>query len=172
MVVGASTGGDEVVHTSLGDESMRTIAMIACCKEKLYAPGDGSAAVSEMYTGQLFKVQLAYARQSLPDTQIYILSAKYGLVGLGQLIESYEQTLNKMNMGQRLTWAWGVDEALAIHCPEVKTVWMMAGQAYRENLVELLERKGIEVLRPHPASLGYGQQVQWYMKQVEGKETR
>lgn len=147
---------------------MRQIALIACCKEKLYAPGEGSAAAGELYIGQLFRAQLAYARHRLPDEQIYILSAKYGLVGVGQQIQSYEQTLNKMNMAQRLTWAWDVERALGRLCPSATIVWMMAGQVYRENLVELLAQRGVVVVQPHPAGFGYGQQVQWYNRELGG----
>lgn len=149
---------------------MSTIALIACCKSK-----DTTLEFQEagnLYTGQLFRAQLAYARQRLPDEGIYILSAKYGLVGLKQIIRPYEQTLNKMNMAERLVWAWDLDRAFSIHCPEAKTVWMLAGQAYRENLAELLEKRGIEVLRPHPAGLGYAHQVQWYREHVEVADGR
>ena len=146
---------------------MKTIALIACCKSKDWSVDIQPA--ENIYTGQLFRAQLAYARRHLPDEQIYVLSALYGLIALDHVIEPYEQTLNKMNMAERLNWAWDVERAWGLHCPEATTVWMMAGQAYRENLVELLARRGGDVVRPHPAGLGYVQQVRWYTQQVQSE---
>lgn len=144
---------------------MTAIALIACCKSKDWSLEPKTP--DKLYTGQLFQAQLAYARQRLPDEQIYILSAKYGLVGLSQPIHPYEQTLNGMDSAERFAWAWEVDASLRYHCSEAKTVWMMAGKKYQEYLAERLGKRDIEILRPHPAAYGYGQQVSWYQQQVE-----
>lgn len=143
---------------------MSTIALIACCKSKDFSLDAQPA--RKVYTGQLFRAQLAYACQRLPDGQIYILSAKYGLLALDELILPYEQTLNRMDAAERYAWAWDVDVTFKYRCPEAKMVWMMAGKKYREYLVKRLEERGIEIVRPHPAGLGYGQQVKWYQQQV------
>lgn len=141
---------------------MSRIALIACCKNKDWSSGFQEA--QTLYTGQLFRAQLAYARQRLPAESIYILSAKYGFVGLEQIVHPYEQTLNQMSLAERGQWANRVVRALKAHIPDVSEVWLMAGQSYRVPLVKLLEHSGIRVLRPHPPRLGYGQQVQWYQR--------
>ena len=57
-----------------------------------------------MYTGELFKKSLAYAK-SLHPRQIYILSAKYGLLKLSDMIEPYNKTLNGANVKEQKKWA-------------------------------------------------------------------
>lgn len=145
---------------------MSTIALIACCKSKDFSLDAQPA--EKIYTGQLFRAQLAYARQRLPDEQIFILSAEYGLIALAHVIKPYERILSRMTHAQRVIWAGGVFRSFSIYCPDAKTVWMMAGRVYREHLVEWFDRGvvGIDVLQPHPAGLGYAQQVKWYQEQV------
>ena len=46
-----------------------------------------------MYQGQLFKKSYLYAIKLNPD-KIFILSAKYGLLELNDIIEPYNITLN------------------------------------------------------------------------------
>lgn len=50
----------------------------------------------DMYVSDLFKKSLEYARRLNP-AKIYILSAKYGLLELDDMIEPYEITLNEMS---------------------------------------------------------------------------
>lgn len=57
-----------------------------------------------MYISPLFKKSLAYAQKLAPD-QIFILSAKYGLLGLDDEIEPYERTLNTMPAAEQIKWA-------------------------------------------------------------------
>lgn len=52
---------------------------------------------SDMYISDLFKKSLMYATKITESKNIYILSAKYGLLELNQQIEPYELTLNTMN---------------------------------------------------------------------------
>ena len=52
----------------------------------------------------LFKLNLKYANSLSPD-DIYILSAKHGLLDLEQEIEPYELTLNNMGAAETRKWA-------------------------------------------------------------------
>ena len=79
---------------------MKTIVLISCVSQKLPHP----AHAGELYTSPLFRKNLAYARSLHPD-QIYILSAKYGLVALDQVIEPYDLTLNTMRSAEIKAWA-------------------------------------------------------------------
>lgn len=58
-----------------------------------------------MYVSPLFRMSLEYARTLAKDEDIFILSAKYGLIRLSTRIEPYEQTLNRMTERQRKSWA-------------------------------------------------------------------
>lgn len=147
---------------------MRQIALIACCKEKLYAPGEGIAAAGEMYTGELFKRQLAYARQvlKLVDSDIFILSARYELVNAATVIVAYDLSLRDLTVKGQEQWARRVAESVGNLKPTVKRVAVMAGQTYKQFLLNLLHQQTIRIQEVHPNGLGYGQQVQWYMRQL------
>lgn len=80
------------------------IVFLSCVKTKQ----DHRCRADEMYISPLFKLSLRYA-QSLNPRKIFILSAKYGLLELNDIIDPYELTLN--HMGERgnvglLTYAW------------------------------------------------------------------
>lgn len=85
------------------------IVMISCCKSKLEDGREHPAA--ELYTSPLFRKSLEYARRITQDKDIYILSAKYGLLPLEARVRSYDVTLNRMREretvrhGQRGWWA-------------------------------------------------------------------
>lgn len=59
----------------------------------------------DMYISPLFKKQLAFAK-TLNPSNIYILSAKYGVVELEQYISPYDLTLNDMSDKERKKWAY------------------------------------------------------------------
>lgn len=79
---------------------MKKIVLISCVKKKL----PYRAKAKDLYTSTLFRANLEYARRLTPDA-IYILSAKYGLVGLEDEIDVYDLTLNKMAESQKRVWA-------------------------------------------------------------------
>lgn len=66
------------------------IVFLSCVKLKRNSP----CKARNMYISDLFQKSLAYAMQLNPRN-IYILSAKYGLLGLDDYIEPYNQTLNE-----------------------------------------------------------------------------
>lgn len=76
------------------------IVFISCVKTKRKE----RCAARDMYISPLFKKQLAYA-QSLHPKSIYILSAKYGIIELDEIIEPYQMTVNDMPDETRKMWA-------------------------------------------------------------------
>ena len=72
---------------------MRKIVLISCVSKKL----PYKAQAKQLYISPLFKKNLAYAQQLKPDA-IFILSAKYGLVDLEQVIEPYDLALKSINV--------------------------------------------------------------------------
>lgn len=65
--------------------------VIPCGAEKLTT----SAKAADMYIGSMFKDALTTARGIVSDENIFILSAKYGLVRLDQVIEPYDVKLGQ-----------------------------------------------------------------------------
>ena len=72
------------------------IVFLSCGKTK----AKHTCKACEMYQGDLFKKSFEYAKKLNPR-KIYILSAKYKLLELDDVISPYELTLNTMNKEQQ-----------------------------------------------------------------------
>jgi hypothetical protein len=89
----------------------------------------------------------------------FILSAKFGLVAPDQAISPYEQTLNDMPRAERVAWASRVRAQMDEAAPVGGRCIVLAGQRYREFLMEYLkERYVVEVPMER---LAIGRQLQW-----------
>lgn len=86
---------------------MKTIVLISCVSKKLSV----SAKAKELYKSALFNKSLEYAKNLNPD-EIYILSAKYHLVKLDDVIEPYDLTLNKLKKEEKRKWGEEVIQQL------------------------------------------------------------
>ena len=110
---------------------MRKIVLISCVSKKRTQ----RSKARDLYISPLFKKNLQYALKLAPD-QIFILSAKYGLVGLDEEIEPYNLTLNTMPSNAIKEWASGVilqlSEKADLHNDQFV---FLAGVKYRKYLV-------------------------------------
>jgi hypothetical protein len=135
---------------------MADIALISCVKSKRNMP----CAAKDMYVSPLFAKMMAYAI-SLKAEYIFILSAKYGLLALDTIIEPYEQTLNKMKISERTTWAKNVLDDLNRHTDlDNDNFIFLAGQRYREGLISNMNNYSVPM-----EGLSFGKQLQWLEKQ-------
>lgn len=91
----------------------------------------------------------------------FILSAKYGLLRQDDLIEPYDETLNKMGISQRREWACNVIKQLMELNINIEEADFYAGKKYREYLIPMLEEKGIQCTIPLEGK-GIGKQLQFY----------
>ena len=57
-----------------------------------------------MCQSTLFKLSYLFAKMIGCD-DIYVLSAKYGLLNEEEIIEPYDETLNRKNITERRNWA-------------------------------------------------------------------
>lgn len=127
-----------VIKLILGGEFMNTIYLISCSKLKKNIP----CSAEEMYEpSSLFKASLNYALKHVnnKNEQIYILSAKYHILSLSEVICPYDITLNKMSKIDREKWAQSV------YCKMIKKFDMknthfifLAGQNYIKPLIPYL----------------------------------
>ena len=72
----------------LGDKLMSKIVLISCSSMK----SENKCKAQDMYISPLFKLSLQYALSICAD-KIFILSAKYHLLELDDVIEPYNVTL-------------------------------------------------------------------------------
>jgi len=126
------------------------IALISCGKAK--QPGKHKA--RDLYVGTYFKTTLAYAMQQ--SDQIYILSAKYGLVELDQTLDSYELKITQMPKTQRKLWALGVLKQMRTKGIDTHEIDIYAGKPYYEHLLPHLQNATIMF---EGLSMGYRMQA-------------
>ena len=140
---------------------MKRIILIACVKSKRKMQ---SKAI-ELYTSTLFKKSLEYSRLLNPD-QIYILSAKYGLVFTDQVIEPYDLTLNNMATYEIRKWAKRVlDQLKLVTDLEKDNFIILAGQNYRKYLLSSIKHYEIPL-----EGLQFGFQLQRLEKLIEERK--
>lgn len=100
---------------------------------------ENKSRAADLYKSALFKLSLEYARKQKPD-DIFILSAKYGLLALDDEIEPYDETLNDMKINQRKEWARKVVEQLERKTDLDKDHFIiLAGNKYRQFLIPHLK---------------------------------
>jgi cytoplasmic iron level regulating protein YaaA (DUF328/UPF0246 family) len=76
------------------------IVFIGCGATKM----KNACKARKMYVGNYVQFCLAYAQTFTTQDNIYILSAKYGVLPLEKVIEPYNKTLNNMNIEEKQDW--------------------------------------------------------------------
>ena len=113
---------------------MRKIILISCVSKKR----SYRSKARDLYISRLFAKNLHYALKQQPD-EIFILSAKYGLVSLDEEIEPYDLTLNTMSAKEVKEWSERVLRDLASRADlQQDQFTFLAGAKYRKYLVEHL----------------------------------
>lgn len=122
------------------------IALLSCTKSKK----SYSCKASEMYSeSRIFRRAYQYAK--LICDEVYILSAKYGLISEEDIIEPYNETLNKKSTQERRLWSEKVRLNLGkLYSLENDEFLVLAGKSYNEFLLPYLNKyelplKGINI---------------------------
>lgn len=103
---------------------MKTIVLISCTKEKKEVLGKVRA--EELYTSDLFKKSLTYAKQLTTPENIYILSDKYYLLPLDEEIEFYDVLLeDKTDWGKKV-----IEQLSEIANFQKDRIIILAGESY------------------------------------------
>jgi hypothetical protein len=136
---------------------MQKIVLISCVSKKL----SRDARARELYVSPLFTFGLAYAESLKPDA-IYVLSAKYGLVALDQILRPYNETLNTQKDVAIREWATRVLAQLASKADVRNDEFIfLAGERYRRHLIPSLRHVQIPL-----QGLGLGKQLQFLKRAV------
>ena len=129
------------------------IAIIGCAKQKR----QGRHRAKDLYSSVLFGLGWRYAREHFP--KVFILSAKYGLVGPDRFIRSYDSTLKGATVVKRRAWAKKAAAQIERQTPKGSELHFFCGRTYVEFLPEFLPKRKIYA----PLSgLGLGRRLQWY----------
>lgn len=131
---------------------MSKIVLISCVSKKKNI----RCKAEELYISPLFIKSLKYAKQLNPDN-IYILSAKYGLVRNDEFLEPYNLTLNNFSKDERIEWSNKVIEKLkSVTSIDSDNFIILAGNNYYEYLINKLKHYELPL-----DGLGIGKRLKW-----------
>ncbi|MFA1609876.1 DUF6884 domain-containing protein [Halobellus rubicundus] len=140
----------------------REIGLVSCVKTKRDEP----AMPKELYTSDYFEKMHFYAEQYHDDW--WILSAKHGLLDPdGEPIEPYDETLSGARVATKREWAERVAGQLdeeGLLSDDV-TLVLHAGKDYYEELLPLIEDRGVSVEIP-TEGLRIGKTKAWYKERI------
>ena len=142
---------------------MKEIVLISCVSKKL----EGTYEAFKLYSPSvLFKAHWNYTLQKLkknPKEEIFIISAKYGLLSPFEKIPKYDVTLKTMSKEEKQKWAKNVVNQLKEKFNiEDTTFLILAGKDYYEELIKLLPHYKLIPEEPLPI----GKRVQWFQKET------
>jgi len=120
-------------------EKAETVCLVSCVGAKGATP----APAKDLYQSDWFTKARAYAEAV--GSQWFILSAKHGLIHPDHVIAPYEQTLNTMGISERRSWARLVERQMDEQMPDAASIVVLAGQRYREFLMDYLRRRAYTV---------------------------
>jgi len=135
-------------------QKSETVYLVSCVSKKKSTP----AAARDLYISDWFVKARNYVEAT--GFHWFVLSAEYGLVNPDQIIEPYEKTLNTMPISERRKWADRVAAQIAEVVPGARHVVFLAGQRYREFLMDRFRKQGIDVEVPMEG-LRIGEQLGW-----------
>ena len=114
------------------------VYLISCSNGKI----DKSAPAAELYTSPLFAKSLSYSRKNAEDDYINILSAKYHLVALNQVIAPYDLTLKNFSRQDKKDWANKVySQILDKYDLQYDRFMFLAGADYTDELMSKFKYK-------------------------------
>ncbi len=126
------------------------IAFISCVKTKRNYP----CKAQDMYISDLFKKSLAYAKKHAD--KVFILSAKYGLLTLDEIIYPYEKTLNKMSEYEKRDGHIKYLGNLLMGGNNNEPCMFICGTNYRKYLIQKFPNAKIPL-----KNLSFGNQLKW-----------
>jgi cytoplasmic iron level regulating protein YaaA (DUF328/UPF0246 family) len=143
------------------EQPMRKIVLISCVSKKQTF----TTRAEQLYISPLFKLNLQFARLLNPD-QIYILSAKYGVISLEDEIEPYDETLNTKNTKEIKQWAEQVVADLnSLIDMNNDEVIFLAGDKYRKYIIPHLKNYRIPL-----QGLTIGRQLQFLNQELKKRD--
>jgi len=80
---------------------MKNIVLLMCGKNKF----SSKTRVKDLYISERFQKSIEYARQITSEDNIFVLSAKHGLLELEKEIEPYDKSIYNMDNIEKIEWA-------------------------------------------------------------------
>lgn len=133
------------------------IALISCVSKKRTT----KSLAKDLYTSPLFRGAYQYALKLKAD-KIFILSAKHGLLEENDLVEPYDETLNKKKKKEIQAWASLVIASLSQKTNLLEDEFViLAGEKYRKYLLSSLQHYTVPL-----KGLSIGKQLAFYKENI------
>ena len=139
------------------NRDMRTseLYLVSCTNKKAPSPRKAK----NLYISPWFGKAKTYVEST--NQRWFILSAKYGLVDPNSTINPYDKSMNSMPKKKRMEWAEDVLSTLWPHITDIDTIFILAGQRYREFLIpKLHDYEDVDICVPLEG-LRIGEQLRW-----------
>jgi cytoplasmic iron level regulating protein YaaA (DUF328/UPF0246 family) len=133
-----------------------TVVIINCSKKK----NSGKMMASDLYCGKMFKGALKYAKTY--NRPIFILSAKYGLIQLDDVIEDYNLKITMLNKAEKLKWTKLVLIQWRILIKDYESVVFLCSEEYSKLIIPNIRNKYLLPLK----GLTMGYQLQFFTNNV------
>lgn len=147
-------GTNEAQSSETGINRTGTVYLVSCvAKKQCYACKAG-----DLYVSEWFRKARAYVEATRAPW--FILSAEYGLLGPGRVVEPYNKTLNRMSRSERKEWARRVIAKMETDLPSADRIVILAGERYREFLMDYLRSRARRIEVPMEG-LTIGKQLQF-----------
>lgn len=135
------------------------IVFIGCGKKK----NNKKCCAKNMYQGNYFNTCLQYAKTFTNENDIYILSAKYGVLCLDTIIEPYNITLNNFTKEQNKNWTeMVINQLKELNINNNEKVIMLCGKNYYKNLLTYFN----DIELPLKDFEGMGYQISFMKQQI------
>jgi hypothetical protein len=135
----------------------KKVILISCVSKKL----NYKTRAEDLYISPLFRYSLAYARKLNPD-EIFILSAKYGLIDLDEIIEPYDETLIGKKAEEIKKWSENVIGQISGRYDLKKDKFIfLAGANYRKYILPHIVDYEIPM-----KGLGIGEQLSFLKNEI------
>jgi len=128
------------------------VSFVACCKLK----SSTKTIAEKMYVSPLFKLSLKYAKEN--SDVVFILSAKYGLLALDDIIDPYNETLNTKTEKEKKEWSNKIIKSIKKLKLEKNKFLYLCGSNYKKYIESELPGKD----PMNGLSLGF--RLQWLKK--------
>lgn len=138
------------------------ICIVSCVKQKK----NTQQQAKDLYISDWFIKAARYAE--ITSDQWYIVSAKYGLLDVDEIIEPYDLSLRQMTEAAKSEWSRKVFQQLVPLLKSTDDIVFLAGIEYRKHLIKPIEGLGCKVVIPMKG-LRIGGQKKWLKNQLEGK---
>ena len=136
----------------------KKLYLISCSK----TGSNKTTKAKDMYISELFRKSYAYAKNRNGD--IFVLSAKYGLLDENDVIEPYDETMNEKGKAKRVAWSESVArEIVKKYSPCV--IVILAGKSYYQYLKPMMESNGYTVELPLDG-MGIGQRLKYLKENI------